>query len=297
MVRKTSFEVCEVAPMSKHHWYRVWTAAWAMTSAAGICSAATPVVSSVTAMQRTDGSRSVDIRYNLSHAEGRSCSISLKVSSDDGATWTVPVTAVSGAIGPGIPPGVGKLIVWDSQADQRGAFGSQFRARVCADDGQGPPPPESMVLIPAGEFLMGNSFSGEGWPEELPRHAVSVRTFYMDRTEVTNQQYAAGLNWALAQGNQISVINGIVYKFNSGTNYPYCGTNPTENTSRITWDGSTFGVVTGKENHPMVNVSWYGSTAYANWRSAMHGRPLCYSLSTWECSFTPGGYRLPTEAE
>jgi hypothetical protein len=46
----------------------------------------------------------------------------------------------------------------------------------------------------------------------------------------------------------------------------------------------------------MVMVSWYGSVAYANWRSAMEGRPLGYNLSTWSCNFN-SGYRLPTEAE
>jgi formylglycine-generating enzyme required for sulfatase activity len=45
-----------------------------------------------------------------------------------------------------------------------------------------------------------------------------------------------------------------------------------------------------------VEVSWYGSVAYANWRSAMEGRPLGYNLSTWNCNFN-SGYRLPTEAE
>ena len=43
-----------------------------------------------------------------------------------------------------------------------------------------------MVLIPAGEFLMG---SGEGKPDEAPRHEVAIDSFLMDRTEVTQQQY------------------------------------------------------------------------------------------------------------
>ena len=47
----------------------------------------------------------------------------------------------------------------------------------------------------------------------------------------------------------------------------------------------------------MVRVSWYGSVAYANWRSAMVGQPMCYNLSTWACDFNMNGYRLPTEAE
>ena len=44
-------------------------------------------------------------------------------------------------------------------------------------------------------------------------------------------------------------------------------------------------------------MTWYGSVAYCNWRSAMEGKPLCYDLSTWTCNFAVAGYRLPTEAE
>jgi formylglycine-generating enzyme required for sulfatase activity len=153
-----------------------------------------------------------------------------------------------------------------------------------------------MVLIPAGEFLMGNSFDpGEGYSDELPRHAVYVDAFYMDTCEVTNQQYADGLNWAWSQGGLISVTSDVVYKYNSGTSYPYCDTTTSSSHSRITWNGSTFGVVAGKESHPMTMVSWYGSVAYANWRSGMQGKPLCYDLFTWTCNFG-SGYRLPTEA-
>lgn len=251
-----------------------------------------PVVTNVTASQRTDGLKIVDIRYNLSDADGDGCSVSVLVSDNDGTTWAVPVTALTGAIGAGITPGVNKLITWNSAVDLPGAFGSQYKVRVCADDGQ---VPGGMALIPAGEFLMGDTFN-EGNNDELPVHAAYVDAFYMDRYEVTNSQYAAALNWALAQGGLITVTSGVVYKYNTGTSYPYCDTTSSSSYSRIIWNGSTFGVVAGKEYHPMVRVSWYGAVAYANWRSAMQGKPLCYDLSTWTCNFG-SGFRLPTEAE
>lgn len=156
--------------------------------------------------------------------------------------------------------------------------------------------PAGMVYVPAGEFLMGDPFN-EGNSNELPRHAVNTSAFYMDRYEVTNQQYADALNWAKNQGNLITVTNGVVYKYNSGTSYLYCDTTTNHPYSRITWNGSTFGVTAGKENHPMVLVSWYGSVAYCNWRSEMQGKPSCYDLATWSCNYSVNGYRLPTEAE
>jgi len=158
------------------------------------------------------------------------------------------------------------------------------------------PPPEVMVSVPGGEFAMGDSFD-EGYDDELPVHTVYLSPYYIDKYEVTNQQYCDALNWMYTQGGLITITDGVVYKYGSGTSYPYCSTTTSSSYSRITWNGGTFGVTSGKENHPMVMVSWYGSVAFCNWRSAMEGRPLCYNLSTWTCNFGVAGYRLPTEAE
>jgi len=47
-------------------------------------------------------------------------------------------------------------------------------------------PPEEMVLIPGGKFLMGRN---DGDADEQPAHEVEVKAFYLDKYEVTNQQY------------------------------------------------------------------------------------------------------------
>ncbi len=251
----------------------------------------TPVVTNVSAAQRADISKLVDIRYDL--AASGPCAVWVVVSGDGGATWTILPTALSGHAGLSVAPGLNRHIVWNCPLDLPGAFGSSFKVRVCAVPASGP---GNMALIPAGEFLMGDTFN-EGSTNERPVHAVYVDAFYMDRYEVTNEQYAAALNWALAQGNLITVTNGVVYKFNSGTSFPYCDTDSSSSFSRITFNGTSFGVVAGKENHPMVRVSWYGAAAYANWRSGMEGRQPAYDTTTWECNFAASGYRLPTEAE
>jgi sulfatase modifying factor 1 len=49
-------------------------------------------------------------------------------------------------------------------------------------------PARDMARIPAGEFRMG---SGRHYPEEAPERMVSVGSFWIDRTAVTNRQYAA----------------------------------------------------------------------------------------------------------
>lgn len=153
-------------------------------------------------------------------------------------------------------------------------------------------PTRPMVLVAAGQFNMGDPWS-EGGSDATPVHAVDVAPYYIDTHEVTSQQFADGLNWAWTQRGLITESGGVVYQAGSGTDYPYCYCN----NGLITWDGATFGVATGFEQHPVADVSWYGSVAYCNWRSVMDGKPLCYDLTTWDCDFGVAGYRLPTEAE
>ena len=45
-----------------------------------------------------------------------------------------------------------------------------------------------MLYVPAGEFIMG-SREREGLDDEQPQHTVHVDDFWIDRTEVTNEQY------------------------------------------------------------------------------------------------------------
>src|SRR5262249_34264202 len=47
--------------------------------------------------------------------------------------------------------------------------------------------PEGMAWVPGGEFWMGGP---EGPDHDSPRHKVYVDSFWMDRTEVTNAQFA-----------------------------------------------------------------------------------------------------------
>ncbi|HUS73598.1 MAG TPA: SUMF1/EgtB/PvdO family nonheme iron enzyme [Sedimentisphaerales bacterium] len=161
--------------------------------------------------------------------------------------------------------------------------------------------PDDMVSIPPGCFDMGDHFA-EGDSAELPVHNVCiVDSFYMSRYETTNRQYCDYLNSAEDSG-EIKFDGGIVYA--SSDSYPYCNTHSAGAGSQIDFSGSVFSVRTKPEvggrdmsDDPMIEVSWYGSVAYCNWRSGEEGKESCYNLSTWECDFSKNGYRLPTEAE
>jgi len=161
--------------------------------------------------------------------------------------------------------------------------------------------PDDMVYIPDGEFDMGNHH-GDGYSDELPVHTVLLDSFFMSKFEITNQQYCDYLNSAYP--GQIKVVSGVVYaSSDSGNSYPYCDTHSYDTDSQIDYNNvsGTFSVREkgGRDmsDDPMVEVSWYGSVAYCNWRSSEEGYEACYNFSTWECDFSKNGYRLATEAE
>ena len=50
-----------------------------------------------------------------------------------------------------------------------------------------------MVWIPSGKFLMGSD-NNKSRKDEMPIHKVYVDGFWMDKTEVTNDQFALFVN-------------------------------------------------------------------------------------------------------
>ena len=58
-----------------------------------------------------------------------------------------------------------------------------------------PEKPFGMVLIPGGSFIMGKSDDDLAAIEDAPTKTVTVRSFYMDETEITNAEYRQFVNW------------------------------------------------------------------------------------------------------
>ena len=214
-----------------------------------------PIVKNVYAQQRP-GTFFVDITYDVEDADGDLLEITVEASDDDGETYTIIPESLTGDVGENITPGEGKLIVWDVGKDLPGTRGDQFKVRVIADDGV--PPGEEMVLIPAGEFSMGDHHD-VGGSDEKPVHTVYLDAYYIDVHEVTNAQYATFLNEygknEDAKGHELLDIDS-----------SYC---------LIEKVGDTYQPKAGYEDHPVIEVSWYGAGAYAQFY----------------------GKRLPTEAQ
>jgi len=153
------------------------------------------------------------------------------------------------------------------------------------------------ALIPAGQDSMGDHFNfvdPHHNSDEKPIHLVYVDSFFISKTEMTNQQYLAFLNSSLHDGI-IHVSNNRVYL--TGDTNTLCLTHQLASFYSISYDGNVFSIADFREYHPMVGVMWSGAVAFCNWLSRQNGLDECYNLSTWDCDFAKNGYRLPTEAE
>lgn len=169
--------------------------------------------------------------------------------------------------------------------------GSTTRAVTVRDGG---PAPGSMVLVPAGTFTMGDGVAHCGVDQ---RQVTLTHGFYLGQYEVTTQEYRDAVQWAYDQG-YVTVPSTIVYDNLDGSSALLVGLGCP---SCISFSEGTFVVDAGKENHPMVEVSWYGAAAYCDWVSLQAGLPRAYNHSTWQCNggdpYGAQGYRLPTDAE
>ncbi|MBI5210669.1 MAG: formylglycine-generating enzyme family protein [Elusimicrobia bacterium] len=85
------------------------------------------------------------------------------------------------------------LLTWASAGFCQGASGQDRRNAARADGGgqRGAAAAGEAgiewVTIPGGTFTMG----ADGWPDTKPRHAVTIKTFQMAKTEVTCDQFMA----------------------------------------------------------------------------------------------------------
>lgn len=204
-----------------------------------------PVVSNVTASQRSDDSKLVDIYYDLADADGDNCTVWAFVSDDNGASWRVPAWAFSGDVGSGVGPG-NKHIIWDAATDIPGKIGD-FKVRVYADDGNGTAP---KVLVSGGSFPYDNTGDPDEW--------VHVDSFLIDKHEVTIQFYCQFLNDTNDDGSRWDEHQEIIRTGSIG-NYLYT-------------------VEEGKENHPVQYVSYVDAEAFCVWRSSLEN--MTYRLPT-----------------
>ena len=182
-----------------------------------------------------------------------------------------------------------------------------------------PPTPVApeVVVVPASTFAMGATQQETGEApgstlvagnDETPRHDVTLAEYSIGKTEVTNAQYAAVLNWALAQSAIKPLLVDKDGKPYAGGDLYYAiegGALPVimagQETCQVVYSGTAFAVRTRQtlsmENHPVVMVSWYGAALYCNWLNLSLSKAAPYDTATWRVTAGSGRYVLPTEAQ
>jgi len=156
-----------------------------------------------------------------------------------------------------------------------------------------------MVLIEGGSFLMGAD-DAEASADERPRHGVTVGSFWMDASEVTNAQFAKFVKATgyVTTAEQAPDWNVLQKSLPPGTPKPADDMlvaaslvfsppkAPVDLSDVSRWWSWTKGAdwrhpqgpgssIKDMDDHPVVQVSWYDAQAYCKW----------------------AGKRLPTEAE
>jgi sulfatase modifying factor 1 len=160
-------------------------------------------------------------------------------------------------------------------------------------------PPPRMVWIPGGAFAMGTD-DVRSFPNERPAHRVQVQGFWMDEHDVTNAEFAKFVtttgyvttaekkpNWDelkkelppdTPKPDDAMLVAGSLVFTPTSRPVPLNDLSawwrwvPGANWRHPEGPAST---IEDRENHPVVQVSWYDAVAYAKW----------------------AGKRLPTEAE
>lgn len=233
--------------------------------AAFTLAAIAPVVSNTTMTQRTDGSKLVDITYDLADAESNASTVSVLISTDGGSTFTLTPTPayLSGAVGPNIAVGTGKSIIWNMGAESYTLNMSTYRVKVTADDCTVPPIPVNFVLVAGGTFNNGIS-------------NVTLSSFYMDKYELTQSAYQAVMGSNPASGYGVG-DNYPVYYVSWFNAIEYCNRRSINEGLSPCYSYSTYDT-----NPATWPVGW-------NSDNANHTNVFC--------NWTANGYRLPTEAE
>ncbi|MCE9614312.1 MAG: formylglycine-generating enzyme family protein [Lentisphaerae bacterium] len=132
---------------------------------------------------------------------------------------------------------------------------------------------DGMLRIAGGTYLMGRT-RGDGQPDELPPHALTLPDFFMDPYEITRAQFA---------------------EFVAATRYR---TDAEAAGAATTWRDPGF---LQRSDEPVVWVSWRDAAQFCNWRSTTAHLTPCYTFGRRPDDVTTlpdrNGYRLPTEAE
>ena len=181
-----------------------------------------------------------------------------------------------------------------------------------------PPAPEGMVWVPGGTYWMGCDDCG--MPDTGPVHLVTVDGFWMDRTPVTNAQFAAfvkatGYVTIAEKAPDPKDFPGVPRdKLVAGSAVFVTPASVTSLDNPLAWwryvpgadwkhpegPGST---LEGRDDHPVVHVAWDDAVAYLTWAKKQLPTEAQYEFAarggldrqpySWGNELRPAGGRTP----
>lgn len=128
-------------------------------------------------------------------------------------------------------------------------------------------PVQKLVLVPEGKVLLGDTFN-EGAEDERPVQTAFISQFSIGMYDVTNALYSAWLTKAVKAGKLVYLSNfekkGQVIDLSG---HLICKTIENDAYSQITASrdnefGTVFRAIPGKDNFPVIDITWYGAQAY-----------------------------------
>ena len=133
-------------------------------------------------------------------------------STDGGHTWGVPLKQVTGDVNKQVQAGSHR-IVWDVLSEREKLAGANICFKVEVNSGRFTVRGVSfeMVRVEGGTFRMGATAEqeDEAWDDEMPVHSVTLSSYYIGKTEVTQALWQAvmGSNPSRSRGADLPVEN------------------------------------------------------------------------------------------
>ncbi len=160
--------------------------------------------------------KKVNISYNLD----KTADVSVSISTDGGRTFSSPLKQVTGGVGKGVTPGK-KTIVWDVLSEYDKLAGENICFRVSASGGKRSFTVNgvtfNMISVEGGTFTMGATPEQQNPnSDEKPTHRVTLSSYYIGETEVTQALWNAVMGKSLQQ-----ILNELGWSTHGvGDNYP-----------------------------------------------------------------------------
>lgn len=153
-----------------------------------------------------------------------------------------------------------------------------------------------MVFVPARTFEMGDTV----YAEEGPTRTVTVGGFWMDRTEVTNAEFAAFVKATghVTTAEQPGRKGAAVFVMPSGSANLSSLTSWWRYVEGANWrqPGGPETSIEGRENYPVVAISFEDAQAYARWKGRKLPTEEQWERASLGSRTTPPEHEQPRDA-